>query len=145
MKRRNFGWRTPLTLSCLVALAAGCSAGTPPETGPDASGKSDAGQSEADLQLLNGMPNGAWESSYKPLDVDPVLIRGGTVMTAAGEEIEGGDVLRVDGSQDGMRGESQTSLRAYRAVHPDGQCGGLSQSVHTGSEVQGRMGPLAGR
>jgi imidazolonepropionase-like amidohydrolase len=97
MKRRNFGWRTLPALSCLAVLAAGCSAGTPPETGPDASGKNDAGQSEVDLQLLNGMPNGAWESSYEPFEVDPVLIRGGTVMTAAGEEIEGGDVLLVDG------------------------------------------------
>ena len=97
MTRKNFGWRYRLTLSCLAVLAAGCATGTPPETGPDSSGTSTAGQSESDLQLLNGMPNGAWESSYEPLDAGPVLIQGGTVMTAAGEEIEGGDVLLVGG------------------------------------------------
>jgi len=97
MTRRHFGWRYLLTLSCLAVLAAGCATGTPPETGPDSSGTSTSGQSEADLQLLSGMPNGAWESSYEPLDAGPVLIQGGTVMTAAGEEIEGGDVLLVGG------------------------------------------------
>ncbi len=97
MAERRSGWRNQATLSCLAILAAGCAAGGPPETGPDSAGTSTNGQGEADLRMLNGMPNGAWESSYEPLDAGSVLIRGGTVMTAAGEEIQGGDVLLVDG------------------------------------------------
>ena len=79
-------------------MAAGCaSGGSTPTSGPDASVGGEADQADADRQVLNGTPNGAWESSYEPLASGPVLIRGGTVMTAAGEEIEGGDVLLVDG------------------------------------------------
>jgi imidazolonepropionase-like amidohydrolase len=79
-------------------MAAGCaSGGSTPTSGPDASVDGEADQADADRQVLNGTPNGAWESSYEPLASGPVLIRGGTVMTAAGEEIEGGDVLLVDG------------------------------------------------
>ena len=97
MAERRSGWRIRLTLCCLAILATGCATGAPPETGPDSSGTSATAQGEADLQLLNGTPNGAWESTYEPLDSGTVLIRGGTVMTAAGQEIQGGDVLLIDG------------------------------------------------
>ena len=82
-----------MTLVVLALVGAGCaSGGGSGAGGPD---PSEAGQ--ADRQLLNGTPNGAWESSYEPRPAGPVLIRGGTVMTAAGEEIEGADVLLVNG------------------------------------------------
>ena len=86
------------SLVVLALVAAGCASGGGASTnGPDPAGASAAERAEADRQLLNGTPNGAWESSYEPIASGPVLIRGGTVMTAAGEEIEGGDVLLVDG------------------------------------------------
>ena len=89
---------TAASLFLAAFMAAGCaSGGSTPASGPDASVGDEADRTEADRQLLNGTPNGAWESSYEPLASGPVLIRGGTVMTAAGEEIEGGDVLLVDG------------------------------------------------
>ncbi|MCL7971841.1 MAG: amidohydrolase [marine benthic group bacterium] len=88
-----------LVLALVAALlAAGCSsAGTAPATGPDHSASTDADMTEADRQLLNGTANGAWESTYRPLPSTPVLIRGGTVMTAAGEELPVADVLLVNG------------------------------------------------
>ena len=48
-------------------------------------------------RALAGMRHGAWESTYMPLPSPPTVIRGATVMTAAGEEIAGADVLMVDG------------------------------------------------
>ena len=94
--RRSISWAASLVRAAF--LAAGCaSGGNTPAGGPDASVRGEADPAEADRQLLNGTPNGAWESSYEPLASGPVLIRGGTVMTAAGEEIEDGDVLLVDG------------------------------------------------
>ncbi|MCK5488591.1 MAG: amidohydrolase, partial [Gemmatimonadetes bacterium] len=88
-----------LALLSLVLVAAGCasSSGSGPESGPDLPARAEGDGAKADRQLLNGTRNGAWESSYEPLPSGPVLIRGGTVMTAAGEEIAGGDVLLVDG------------------------------------------------
>lgn len=97
MTRRQFGWRYLVPASCLASFAAACAAGPPPENGLDSSTTSTAVRDEADVRLLNGMPNGAWESTYEPLAAGPVLIRGGTVLTAAGEEIEGGDVLLIGG------------------------------------------------
>lgn len=87
----------------LILVAAGCaSSGGTAAAGPDPSNADAADLSEADRQLLNGTSNGAWESTYEPLPSGPVLIRGGTVMTGAGEEIEGGDVLLVDGEIEGV-------------------------------------------
>ena len=54
-----------------------------------------AASSTADI--LHGRRNGAWRSEYRPLPSVPTLIRNGTIMTAAGEEIEGGDLLLMDG------------------------------------------------
>ena len=97
MAERRFSTRAA-SLFLAAFMAAGCaSGGSTPASGTDASVGREADQAEADRQVLNGTPNGAWESSYEPLASGPVLIRGGTVMTAAGEEIEGGDVLLVDG------------------------------------------------
>ena len=95
-KRRPRSRMASLLLA--VFMASGCaSGGNPPASGPGDSVTGEADRAEADRQLLSGTPNGAWESSYEPLASNPVLIRGGTIMTAAGEEIEGGDVLLVDG------------------------------------------------
>ncbi len=61
-----------------------------PHTGPTASA--------AEISdLLHGQRNGAWKSTYLPLPSRPTLIRGATIMTAAGEEIEGGDLFMRDG------------------------------------------------
>ncbi|HUF88900.1 MAG TPA: amidohydrolase [Gemmatimonadota bacterium] len=60
-------------------------------------GQDGAGDSLESRRALSGMRNGAWESTYTPLPSRPTVIRGATVMTAAGQEIEGGDVLLEDG------------------------------------------------
>jgi imidazolonepropionase-like amidohydrolase len=83
----------------LVAVLAGCASGGGGQAagGPDPSGANAEDRSVADRQLLAGTSNGAWESSYAPLPSGPVWIRGGTVMTAAGDEIPNGEILLVDG------------------------------------------------
>jgi imidazolonepropionase-like amidohydrolase len=48
-------------------------------------------------RALYGTPNGAWESTYAALPAPPILIRGATVMTATGDELEGADLLLVEG------------------------------------------------
>ena len=74
-----------LSALALTALA-GCARGTtaPPARGP----APDAAQRQAS----NPFP-----STYRPLASRPTLIRGGTVMTAAGQVIPNGEVLMVDG------------------------------------------------
>ena len=95
LERRYTRWAS---LSVLTIVAAACaSGGSSPPPGAEPSSTGEADRAETDRQLLNGTANGAWESSYVPLASGPVLIRGGTVMTAVGEEIQGGDVLLVDG------------------------------------------------
>ena len=87
----------PVSLILTAVLTACASGGGPPPDEPGPAGAGQPDRAEADRLLLYGMPNGAWESTYRPHTSGPVLIRGGTVMTAAGEEIERGDVLLVDG------------------------------------------------
>lgn len=85
------------TTACLAALLSACATGGagPMETEPAADAPT---RDSAEVRnLLYGMPNGAWRSTYEPLPARVTLIRDATVMTAAGEEIEGGDVLLVDG------------------------------------------------
>jgi imidazolonepropionase-like amidohydrolase len=71
-------------LSALLAVAtAGCAqAGARPASAPPA-------QAAA--------PSAPFPSTYTPFPSQPTLIRGGTVMTAAGEVIPNGQVLLVDG------------------------------------------------
>lgn len=81
--------------STLALPVAGCSSATAgqstTETVPSAA-------ADTTRDILYGMPNGAWVSTYTPLPSGIVLIREATVMTAAGEEIEGADVLIREGS-----------------------------------------------
>ncbi|HKK26782.1 MAG TPA: amidohydrolase [Gemmatimonadota bacterium] len=87
--------------ACATAGSAGpAAANGPAATAAGADGAAASGAASADREvrdLLYGMPNGAWESTYRPLPSNATLIRGGTVMTAAGRTIEGGDVLLEDG------------------------------------------------
>ena len=82
-----------MRISALVGLLVGLTAcsGARPSATPGA-----PGTAAADL----------YASTYQPLPSAPTLIRGGTVMTAAGEIIEGGDVLLRDGriAADGVPG-----------------------------------------
>jgi imidazolonepropionase-like amidohydrolase len=73
-------------LSALVLAAAGCAhAGAKPASQP-APAKAPAPVAEA-----------PFPSTYRPFPSTPTVIRGGTVMTAAGQVIAGGEVLMVDG------------------------------------------------
>ena len=79
----------------ILSLAACATAGN--GAGSGGSGDDSARDSTGIRRELAGMRNGAWESTYTPLPSHPVVIRGATVMTAAGEEIAGGDVAMADG------------------------------------------------
>jgi imidazolonepropionase-like amidohydrolase len=84
---------TKLVLMLSICLVAGC-ASVP---GRDDAGGETGGRDSLEVRrALAGFPNGAWESTYEPLPASPTLFRNATVMTAAGEEIAGGDVLVVD-------------------------------------------------
>jgi imidazolonepropionase-like amidohydrolase len=70
----------------LGAVAAACSQGQArPATTPQAQ------------QSAPQRPADPFPSTYRPLPSQPTLIRGGTVMTAAGQIIPNGQVLMVDG------------------------------------------------
>lgn len=73
-----------MRLSALVCLLVGLTAcgGARPSAAPGAP---------------PGTAANLYASTYQPLPAPPALIRGGTVMTAAGEIIEGGDVLLREG------------------------------------------------
>jgi imidazolonepropionase-like amidohydrolase len=79
-----------------MALTWGLGAGVSPagayalQDDPPTTARSDADEI---ADLLHGQRNGAWRSTYRPLASRPTLIRGATIMTAAGEEIEGGDLF----------------------------------------------------
>ena len=80
-------------LACLlvIVLLTGC-AGTDTTTSPsdDAGTEYDAATLE---NMREGAHNDAFESSYEPLPATPTLIQNATIMTAAGETIEEGDLL----------------------------------------------------
>jgi len=96
MKRRVAGTKL-FSLGSLLLLAVGASACATVRPGPDGSAdgaspvRQTTGSSDHDLRY--GTPNGAWTSTYAAPIAAPTLIRGATVMTAAGETIEDGDVL----------------------------------------------------
>jgi imidazolonepropionase-like amidohydrolase len=77
-----------LSALVLAAAAAACSQGQarPAQAPPPAGGAQQASTS-----------NDPFPSTYRPLPSVPTLIRGGTVMTAAGQVIPNGQVLMVDG------------------------------------------------
>lgn len=75
-------------LIVVTAMTTACATATSQTPPPD------------DLEIrrtLAGMRNGAWESTYAPLPSRPTLIENATIMTAAGEEIQGGDLLMRNG------------------------------------------------
>ncbi|MGH7556172.1 MAG: amidohydrolase [Gemmatimonadota bacterium] len=83
---------TMLVLLLSPWLGAACASAT---------GKTGAAAGERDSletrRALAGMAHGAWESTYVPLPSRPTLIRDATIMTADGQEIEGGDLLMENG------------------------------------------------
>ena len=48
--------------------------------------------------LKRGTRNGAWRSTYAPPVTPPTVIRGATIMTAAGETLDNADLLLQDGT-----------------------------------------------
>ena len=73
---------------------AACSSAT---AGQSAAASAPTATRDTTRDVLYGTPNGAWTSTYAPMRSGIVLIRGATVMTAAGEELTRGDVLIQDG------------------------------------------------
>src|SRR5690606_31062168 len=74
--------RALFTLLMLVPLGACAGARAGPPSGPGSAA---------------GSGTDPFPSTYAPAPSVPTVIRGGTVMTATGEVIEGGEVLMVDG------------------------------------------------
>ncbi len=94
--------RHPLSLLVLIALMlSGCvasgSAQETPSTDARAEAEARTYDEEALENLRRGTPNGAWTSTYAPLPSAPTVIRGATIMTAAGEELEDADIFFRDG------------------------------------------------
>jgi imidazolonepropionase-like amidohydrolase len=86
-----------------LAVPAACAPATPPASAPAPAAPA-AGE--------------AYASTYRPLPAYPTLIRGGTVMTAAGEVIPNGEVLLVDGrvAAVGARVEAPAGVRVIDAT-----------------------------
>jgi imidazolonepropionase-like amidohydrolase len=96
-------------LSALVLVAAGCAhAGAKPASGPGAA------------QAPVPRPAAPFPSTYRPFPSEPTLIRGGTVMTAAGQVIAGGEVLMVDGKIAAV-GQHVTAPAGVRVVDATGR------------------------
>lgn len=90
--------RTPPVFILWLAAISGCASSSAATGGPTgASLLLESDSVTRERQLLSGTVNGAWESTYEPLASRPTLVRNATVMTAAGEEIENGEVLVVGG------------------------------------------------
>jgi hypothetical protein len=99
-------------LACLlvVVFVAGC-AGTD-ASAPSASNEAETEYDAATVEnMREGTYNDAFESSYEPLPAMPTLIQDATIMTAAGEPLEDGDLL--------MRGRQVDTLGTDLPV-PDG-------------------------
>ena len=82
--------RSYLLAGLALLVLGGCATSEPTAPSPEDGSSYD----EATLEnMRRGTYNDAWESSYEPLPAAPTVIRDATVMTAAGETIENGDVL----------------------------------------------------
>jgi len=90
--------RSSLFCVALTGLVlAGCAASGPSTSADDAAAADTTTYDEAALEnMREGTYNDAWASSYEPLPARPTVIQDATVMTAAGETIEEGDVLLRD-------------------------------------------------
>lgn len=83
---------TRTTLSALLALTvAGCAAGRPP------AGATPATAAPAAKPAQLSWERSQYPSTYQRRANSPVLIRNATIMTAAGQEIQGGSILFRDG------------------------------------------------
>ncbi len=83
-----------LTLLVYACLGAACASAAGRSASEPATGEDDRQETR---RVLAGMAHGAWESTYVPLPSQTTLIRDATIMTAAGQEITGGDLLIEDG------------------------------------------------
>jgi imidazolonepropionase-like amidohydrolase len=82
-------------LLLLLGLAPlGCAASPDPATPAGDAQKAEAPAQEPAEETAEAAP---YPSTYKPLPSQPVLIRNATVLTAAGNRIQGGSVLMRDG------------------------------------------------
>ncbi|HWM90899.1 MAG TPA: amidohydrolase [Thermoanaerobaculia bacterium] len=91
LKRLSFAAFALLLLAGL--LASGCATAPAPAEAP---AKSEV-PTPADTAEQPKDPNDAYLSTYKPLPSSPVLITNATILTAAGDRIEGGSILLQDG------------------------------------------------
>ena len=104
LKPHSCGLLGLLILAGSAALA-GCSTSQP--TSSSSTETSTVQQRPADREsdytaqdldnLRRGTVNDAWLSSYVPAEAAPVVIQNATVMTAAGDELEGADVVMQNG------------------------------------------------
>ncbi|MEE8175307.1 MAG: amidohydrolase [Gemmatimonadota bacterium] len=94
-------WLRLVRRSGVLAAAAGIALPLAPLQGTPAPQEVGSEVASADRQdaadVLYGRPNGAWMSTYRPLPSRPTLIRGATIMTGAGEELEGADLFMRNG------------------------------------------------
>ena len=131
--------------SCLLAglvllVLGGCATSEPTAPSPEDGSSYD----EATLEnMRRGTYNDAWESSYEPLPARPTVIRDATVMTAAGETIEEGDVLLRDRTIDSV-GTDVPVPEGARVVDGTGKYvtpGLIDSHSHLGVTATPEVGP----
>lgn len=90
----------PTFVLLAALLLSGCTTSDQARQSSSETGTAPDSQEQYDDETLQnlkeGTRNGAWQSTYEPLPAEPTVIRNATIMTAAGEELEGADILLSD-------------------------------------------------
>lgn len=133
------------TLTVLFVLAlpllGGCASTEP---GTQSSDDAAASYDEATLEnMREGTYNDAWKSTYEPLPSQPTVVRNATLMTAAGETIENGDILLRDGTIDTL-GTDVRAPEEARVIDAAGMYvtpGLIDSHSHLGVSATPEVGP----
>ena len=137
--------RSYLLAGLVLLVLGGCATSAP--TGSSDADESEAASTTYDEATLENMRRGtyndAWESSYEPLPAAPTVIQDATVMTAAGETIEEGDVLLRNRTIDSV-GTDVPVPEGARVVDGTGKYvtpGLIDSHSHLGVSATPQVGP----
>lgn len=133
------------TASFLLVLALFVlSSCTTTQSASDSQRPASATVDEATLEnMRRGTYNDAWKSSYEPLPAEPTVIRNATVMTAAGETIQNGDVLLRDRTIEAV-GPDLSVPEGVRTIDGSGKYvtpGLIDSHSHLGVSATPEVGP----
>ncbi len=101
--RRCVGLTVCAAVPLVAACASAASGGAQPTPQVSAEASSTSGYDSVTLKdLRQGTRNSAWLSTYEPLPSRPAVIRGATILTAAGRVLEESDIAFADGKITGI-------------------------------------------